>query len=64
MEVDKVERILFKGNRSPLTKKYFNKLYELIEQQSDIKVITTPMDLGEIKINSNIINDKSNHWYS
>jgi hypothetical protein len=56
--------MLFKGNKSSLTQKYFNKLYELIEQQSDVKVDTTPMNLDAIKIDPNIVNDKSNYWYS
>jgi ABC-type transporter MlaC component len=65
-----VKRILFEGSqlsdsiKTTLTQKYFNKLYELIEQQNNIKVITAPMDLDDIKIDSNIVNDETKCWYS
>lgn len=65
-----MKRILFEGSqlsdsiKTTLTQKYFNKLYELIEQQNNIKVITAPMDLDDIKIDSNIVNDETKCWYS
>ncbi|MGG2091332.1 hypothetical protein AB1283_01020 [Bacillus sp. S13(2024)] len=42
-------RTVAKITKANLTQKYFNKLYELIRQQSEVEVITTPMSDEEIR---------------